>query len=272
MPAPYSDDLRQKAIAAVERGESKSHVCREFQISRNTLHLWLKRLETTGSVGANRDYQRGPQPKIADLDAFRTFAQQHGHRTQQAMAEHWPEPISDWTIGKALKRIGFTRKKTYGYRERDEQQRQAFLKTLQNYTASQLVYVDEAGVDDTEDYPYGWCHQSERFSDLKLGHRTQRISMIAGWCNRQVLAPLTFEGYCNTALVEAWVEHVLVPELEPGQVVVIDNASFHKSVTTRQLIEAAGCELLFLPPYSPDLNKIEKFWARLKQYSSTHIR
>ena len=111
MPAPYSDDLRQKAIAAVERGESKSHVCREFQISRNTLHLWLKRLETIGSVSANRDYQRGPQPKIADLDAFRTFAQQHGHRTQQAMAEHWPEPISDWTIGQAPKRIGFTRKK-----------------------------------------------------------------------------------------------------------------------------------------------------------------
>ena len=48
-----------------------------------------------------RDYQRSPQPKITDPEAFRTFAQQHGHRTQQAMAEHWPDPISDWTIGKA---------------------------------------------------------------------------------------------------------------------------------------------------------------------------
>lgn len=128
------------------------------------------------------------------------------------------------------------------------------------------MYVDEAGADNTEDYAYGWCAASERFYAVKLGHRTQRISMIAAWCNRRVLAPLTFEGYCNTALVEAWVEQFLVPALKPGQVVVIDNASFHKSLTTRQLIEKAKCKLLFLPPYSPDLNKIEKFWARLKHH------
>lgn len=151
---------------------------------------------------------------------------------------------------------------------------------MQAYGSEQVVYIDEAGVEDTEDYAYGWCAQSERFHALKLGHRTCRISkelsgriilpekfrMIAGWCNRNVLAPMTFEGYCDTALVEAWVKQFLVPELKPGQVVVIDNASFHKSATIRELIEQAGCSLLFLPPYSPDLNKIEKFWARLKHY------
>lgn len=137
---------------------------------------------------------------------------------------------------------------------------------MQAYGSEQVVYIDEAGVEDTEDYAYGWCAQSERFHALKLGHRTCRISMIAGWCNRNVLAPMTFEGYCDTALVEAWVKQFLVPELKPGQVVVIDNASVHKSATIRELIEQAGCSLLFLPPYSPDLNKIEKFWARLKHY------
>jgi len=90
--------------------------------------------------------------------------------------------------------------------------------------------------------------------------------MIAGWCKRAVLAPMTFKGSCNTDLVEAWLEQCLVPQLQPGQVVVIDNASFHKSAMIRELIEQAGCTLLFLPPYSPDLNKIEKFWARLKHY------
>lgn len=82
-----------------------------------------------------------------------------------------------------------------------------------------MVYVDEAGVDDTEDYAYGWCDQNERFYALKLGHRTSRISMIAAWCDRQVFAPMTFEGYCDTALVEAWIEQLLVPALKPGQVV-----------------------------------------------------
>lgn len=108
MAAPYSDDLRQKAIDAVDRGERKSQVCRLLKLSRNTLDTWLKLRQQTGSVGAKRDYQRGPSPKIADLDAFRQFAEKNGHLTQQEMAQHWQTPVSDVTIGKTLKRIHFT--------------------------------------------------------------------------------------------------------------------------------------------------------------------
>lgn len=111
MAAAYSDDLRQTAVDAVDRGERKSQVCRMLNISRNTLDLWLKRRQQTGAVGAIRDYPRGPQGKIDELDVFRDFAERHGHLTQQDMAEHWSEPISNRTIGKALKRIGVTRKK-----------------------------------------------------------------------------------------------------------------------------------------------------------------
>ena len=70
----------------------------------------------------------------------------------------------------------------------------------------------------------------------------------------------------NANLVCQWVEEFLVPELLPGQILVIDNASFHPQERIRQLVRQTGCEVLFLPPYSPDLNKIEKFWARLKNY------
>ena len=111
MASPYSDDLRQKAVDAVDRGERKSLVCRLLNISRNTLDLWLKRRDTTGSFSAIDRYQRGPKPKISDLEQFRAFAQAHGHLTQQQMAHQWPQEISNRTIGKALKRIGFTRKK-----------------------------------------------------------------------------------------------------------------------------------------------------------------
>lgn len=115
MPGPYSDDLRLKALACVDRGVPKSQVSRLFNLSRNTLDLWLKRRAQTGFVSATRVYPRGPQPKIADREAFRAFAEAHGHLTQQPMATQWRqqggEPVSDRTIGKALKRIGFTRKK-----------------------------------------------------------------------------------------------------------------------------------------------------------------
>lgn len=111
MSAAYSDDLRAKVLAAIDRGEKKSQVSRMFNISRNTLDLWLKRREKTGSAAPIRNYHRGPAPKINDLDAFRGFATTHGHLTQQQMAQLWPEAVSNRTIGKALQRIGFTRKK-----------------------------------------------------------------------------------------------------------------------------------------------------------------
>ena len=65
---------------------------------------------------------------------------------------------------------------------------------------------------------------------------------------------MVFNGTCNTQLFESWVEQFLIKELKPDPVVVMDNASFHKSKKTQELIELVGCKVIFLPPYSPDLN------------------
>jgi transposase len=82
---------------------------------------------------------------------------------------------------------------------------------------------------------------------------------------------MVFNGSCNTILFENWVEQFLIKELKPGQVVVMDNASFHKSQKTRELMKSVGCTLIFLPPYSPDLNPIEKFWANMKRWIKNKI-
>ena len=75
---------------------------------------------------------------------------------------------------------------------------------------------------------------------------------------------MVFYGSCNSALFNAWVEKSLIKALKPNQIVVMDNAAFHKSQKTKELIESVGCKVLFLPPYSPELNPIEKFWANMK--------
>jgi transposase len=111
MTSPYSYDLRAKVLQAIDEGMTKSQASRVFSISRNTINLWLKRREETGDYKAKDKYQKGYQPKIANLEEFREFARLHGQKTQAEMAQAWNGEISARTIGKALKKIGFTRKK-----------------------------------------------------------------------------------------------------------------------------------------------------------------
>jgi transposase len=119
-------------------------------------------------------------------------------------------------------------------------------------------------MDSRDGYDYGWNEKGQRFHALKSGRRAGRVNMIAALCNENLIAPFTVEGACNRTVFEIWLETCLLPKLEPGQVVVMDNATFHKGGRIQELIQSAGCELLYLPPYSPDLNKIEKCWSWLK--------
>ncbi len=87
---------------------------------------------------------------------------------------------------------------------------------------------------------------------------------MSGLCQGKLIAPLTFEGSCNRLVFEKWLEEKLLPELKPGQTIILDNATFHKGEKIRELVESAHCEIEYLPPYSPDLNKIEAYWFPIK--------
>ena len=111
MPAPYSYDLRIRAIEAVNRGERKIDVCRMFQISRNTLDLWLKREKETGDCKAIVNFQKGYGHKIKDLDKFREFPKQDQYKSQEEMAKLWGDNVTQKNISNALHRIGIRRQK-----------------------------------------------------------------------------------------------------------------------------------------------------------------
>jgi transposase len=103
------------------------------------------------------------------------------------------------------------------------------------------------------------------------GKRYARESFIAAKVESSILAPFCYTGTCNTFLFNVWLKDFLLPALQPGQVIIMDNASFHKSQDSQRLIEEAGCKVLFLPPYSPDLNPIEIFWANFKKIIQTNL-
>lgn len=104
------------------------------------------------------------------------------------------------------------------------------------------------------------------------GKKYGRISAIAAWLSekKEMIAPYVFDGYTDTKRFNGWLERCLLPELKTGQIVIMDNAAFHKSKLTKELIESVGCTLMFQPPYSPDLNPIEKQWAVLKKKFKKH--
>lgn len=124
--------------------------------------------------------------------------------------------------------------------------------------------MDESGIDNRDDYGYGWNEKGERFYDLKSGKRSLRVSIISGLRQGELIAPLTFEGSCNRQVFEKWLQEMLIPSLLPGQTIILDNATFHKSEKISQLITAVGCQIRYLPPYSPDLNEIEHYWFPIK--------
>lgn len=95
--------------------------------------------------------------------------------------------------------------------------------------------------------------------------------MIAAWCQGKVLAPMIFTGTCDRVVVETWFDKVLLPVLQPGQTVILDNASFHRKAKLKALLEPLNCRLLALPTYSPDLNLIEPLWHQLKAHISHNL-
>lgn len=114
---------------------------------------------------------------------------------------------------------------------------------------------------------YGWSCKGERSYAEQSGFKNERLSIVAGYVygTKELLAPFEFSGYMNAGLFNAWFEDVFCPELKPGQVIILDNASFHKSQELEEIAKDVGCYLVFLPPYSPDLNPIEKVWANFKR-------
>lgn len=125
MGAPYSYDLREKVMQAIDKGMRKSEVSRVFNLSRNTaaclrgklppqnclIDLWLKRREETGNYQASVGYQKGSRHKITDWRKFQEFAQKNGEKTQAEMTQVWEGELSRYTISRGLKKINFTRKK-----------------------------------------------------------------------------------------------------------------------------------------------------------------
>jgi transposase len=130
-----------------------------------------------------------------------------------------------------------------------------------------LVFVDECSSNTSLAPLYGWARKGQRAPQKTARNWGKNITLLSSMGKEQGMgASLVVEGSTNGTVFETYLEDVLLPTLERGQVVVMDNLSAHKGERVRELIEGEGCELIYLPPYSPDYNPIEQAFSKLKSY------
>ena len=152
--------------------------------------------------------------------------------------------------------------------------RKAFLRLRERYArrGKRFIYLDESGFAVSAHRTHGYALKGQRIYGDISAHTRPRTSLLAARDKEKMMAMWLFEGMCNAAVFNQWLETELVKELTSNDVVVMDNAAFHKKPDTKRIIKTAGAILLYLPPYSPDLNPIEHDFAALKknrQYNHT---
>ena len=130
--------------------------------------------------------------------------------------------------------------------------------------SASFVFLDETGVSTNMVRRYGWGPKGDRLVDASPYGHWRATTFVAGLRRAGLTAPLVLDGPMNGKAFRAYVVQFLAPTLSPGDVVVMDNLAAHKVAGVREAIAAAGASILYLPPYSPDLNPIEQMFAKLK--------
>lgn len=274
MPAGYSLDLRERVVDAVEKGASRRGAAGAFKVSVSTAIRWMKRLATTGrcaplaSGGDHRSMALeqhkdwllalvGEEPDATLAEIQTRLAATHGLKKS---------PSCLWRF---FRRHDVTfKKKTLHAAEQDRPDvkaaREAWRENQASLDPARLVFIDETATATNMTRLRGRSAEGQRLiGKSPHGHR-KTTTFVAGLRNDRITAPLVIDGAMTGDLFVQYVEQFLVPTLTPNDIVIMDNLPVHKVAGVKTAIETAGASLLYLPPYSPDLNPIEMVFAKLK--------
>jgi transposase len=155
-------------------------------------------------------------------------------------------------------------KKTLAASERNEEARTVWREDVATRDAQQFVFVDESGTHTSLTRLYGWAPHDQRATGAVPRNHGKNTTLVAALTPDGLLAPWLVEGAMNTETFAWYIGEQLAPALRPGQVVVVDNLSAHKAASIREALAERGCELLYLPPYSPDCTPIEQAFSKIK--------
>ncbi len=271
MSRALSVDLRTRVVAAAASGLSHRATAERFGVSAASVSRWRKREREQGDV---RPKALGGDRRSGRIDA-------HKEAVVTALGPEADRTIEEARRGWAGSRLWLryastllqapqhhSQKKTAHAAEQERpdilRRREAWFEEQLDLDPERLVFIDETWTSTNMARLRGRAPKGQRLRVAVPHGHWKTSTFVAGLRRDGIVAPFVLDGPINRDAFEAYIAQVLVPDIRPGDIVVMDNLSSHKGPRVRELIEAVGARLLYLPPYSPDFNPIENAFAKLK--------
>ena len=246
----YDKKYRERAVEYRLEVHTIGETSRIFKVGPTTLKKWIKQYKATGDL-SNKPLKRSPK-KICP-EKLLEYLREHPDAYQSEIGEAFG--CSQSAVSQTMRKQKITRKK----RQSDTGSKIAAL------PASRLAYVDECGVDSYVYREYGWSPRGEKLYSAVSGRKYQRVGIVAAQIGSEIVEPLQYDGAMDSRLFETWFESRLLLALPEKSFIGMDNATFHRKRRLIYLAQSRGHEIIFLPPYSPELKLIEHFWSWLKR-------
>jgi transposase len=272
MGAPYTSDLRERVVATFRSGISRAKTAALFRVSESSVQRWSRLERTTGSVTPRPMGGRRPFTLAGERERMlERIAQQPDLPLRALQAELHERGVkaSYFALWNIVDRAGLSYKKK-SLRASEQERPKIARRRLQwqqrqaKIDARRLVFIDETWTKTNMTPIRGRCPIGQRLV-AKVPHGDRKtLTFIAALRCDGITAPCLLDQPVNAVSFRVYVEQILAPTLRPGDVVVMDNLSSHKGKAIRKAIRATGAKLIFLPPYSPDLNPIEQLFSKLK--------
>ncbi|MCJ9670059.1 MULTISPECIES: IS630 family transposase [unclassified Neorhizobium] len=266
--------LRERVVAFVEEGHGHREAARHFRVSPRFVNDLVILKRETGSLLPRRQGHLGGGKLSAQHAWVGERLAQNGELTLDELCVELCGRgviVHRSSVGRLLHRLGLSHKKSL---QAAEQLRPEIARARELWTArrkpffnkglARLVFIDETSTNTKLTKRSGWSARGQRYRTHSPFGSWKSQTFIAGLRSHGMVAPWIVDRPMNARIFEAWIETQLAPNLSPGDVVILDNVAFHKSERAEELVRAKGAWLLFLPPYSPDLNPIEMAFSKLK--------
>lgn len=267
---PISVEWRERIVRAYENGQTMKEVAERFCISEQSVSNFVKQKRETGSLEP-APHGGGRQPRIQgeDEQRLRQAVEENPDATLEEYAELIDIDVDPSVIHRTLERLDISRKrKVKRASERDDedvkQRRVEWKQETAPIDPERLVFIDEMGVNTKMDRRYGRAPRGKRVIGSVPEKHWESLTVLGGMRLSGETPTMIYEGGTTTERMETFVEQHLAETLSAGDIVVADNLPAHKSKRVRELIESYDAEIWLLPPYSPDLNPIERLWSKVK--------